>query len=106
LTIDLVGRIKFGPDFEWIDLPTQLDVNPKNLEAAKKEISRYIKLDYSALVPDYAGIRPRITRDTLSFHDFIIRHEEGFPGFINLMAIESPGLTSSMAIAEYVDSLL
>lgn len=106
LTIDLGGRLKFGPDFEWVDSPTHVDVNPQNLEAAKKEIARYINLDYSALVPDYAGIRPRITSDKSKFHDFVIRHEDGFPGFINLLAIESPGLTSSMAIAEYVESLL
>lgn len=106
LTIDLQGRIKFGPDLEWVNSPKDLTANAKNLQEAKKAISEYLDIDTSLLVPDYAGIRPKISTATNHFQDFIIREEKGFPGFINLLAIESPGLTASMAIAEYVEDLV
>ncbi|ANB14228.1 FAD-dependent oxidoreductase, putative [Sugiyamaella lignohabitans] len=106
LTLDLNGRLKFGPDFEWVNSADDLQVNGQNLETVKQEISKYIKLDTSALVADYAGIRPKITQDSSKFHDFVIREEHGFPGFVNLLNIESPGLTSSLAIAEYVETIL
>lgn len=105
LTIDLGGQIKFGPDFEWVDSPNDLTPNPANLPQAIEAITQYmIGLDTSLLVPDYAGIRPKII-NTKDFQDFIIREEEGFPGFVNLLNIESPGLTSSLAIAEYVSNI-
>lgn len=105
LTIDLGGQIKFGPDFEWVDSPDNLAPNPANLPRAIEAISEYmVGLDTSKLVPDYSGIRPKIVPDT-RFQDFIIREEEGYPGFVNLLNIESPGLTSSLAIAEYVNDI-
>jgi L-2-hydroxyglutarate oxidase LhgO len=107
LTIDLAGRIRFGPDVEWVESSEDLKANPKNLQAAVKEISTYLKgIDPNHLQADYAGIRPKITSTGSIFQDFVVRKEEGFPGFINLLNIESPGLTASMAIAEYVESLL
>lgn len=105
LTIDLAGRIRFGPDFEWVDRPDDLAVNGKNLDRAIEDIRNYVDLDPEHLVPDYAGIRPKIV-NTTKFQDFVIRQEPGFPGFINLLNMESPGLTASMAIAEYVENLL
>lgn len=104
LTIDLANRLKFGPDLVWVDSPTDLEVSAQNMEEAKKAVSQYIDIDLDKLVPDYAGIRPKIEK-TNEFRDFVIREEEGFPGFVNLMSIESPGLTSSMAIAEEVEKL-
>jgi L-2-hydroxyglutarate oxidase LhgO len=58
--------------------------------------------------PDYAGIRPKLSRMGETARDFEIRHEEarGLPGVVNLLGIESPGLTSSLAIAEHVSALL
>jgi 2-hydroxyglutarate dehydrogenase len=50
--------------------------------------------------------RPKLAPKGSPFQDFVIRHEDGFPGFVNLLGIESPGLTSALAIAEEVDSLL
>ncbi|KAA8915934.1 hypothetical protein TRICI_001948 [Trichomonascus ciferrii] len=106
LTLDLGGKIKFGPDLEWVENAEDVQVNGRNLEPAIKEINRYLEgVDPSALTPDYAGIRPKIRGDGAQFQDFVIREEHGFPGFINLLNIESPGLTASMAIAEEVDSL-
>jgi len=111
LTLDLGGRLKFGPDFEWIEPISTSDggsyvdysVNMANLERAKQAISRYIKLDVNKLVPDYSGVRPKLSKDMSKFHDFSIT--EPLPGFINLMGIESPGLTASMAIAEHVEQM-
>lgn len=105
LTIDLGGQIKFGPDFEWVDSPDDLAPNAANLPLAIQAISQYMRgLDNTKLIPDYSGMRPKIRGDK-EFQDFVIREEEQFPGFVNLLNIESPGLTSSLAIAEYVDDI-
>ncbi|KAF4339136.1 FAD dependent oxidoreductase [Fusarium beomiforme] len=112
LTLDLAGRLRFGPDVEWIDDPSDLAVNATRLPQAITEIQRYLPgIDPSALAADYAGIRPKLAgQDAVlkgkGFHDFIIRKEEGYKGWINLLGIESPGLTSSLAIAEMVQELL
>ncbi|RDW79779.1 putative FAD dependent oxidoreductase-3 [Coleophoma cylindrospora] len=112
LTLDISGRIRFGPDVEWVDDPTNLAVNDSRLPQAIEQIKRFlpdIKVD--AIQPDYAGIRPKLGNKSAvatgkTFLDFIIRKEEGYEGFVNLLGIESPGLTSSLAIAEYVDQLM
>ncbi|KAM0297842.1 hypothetical protein HYE67_003332 [Fusarium culmorum] len=112
LTLDLAGRLRFGPDVEWIDDPNDLAVNAERLPQAINEIQRYLPgIDASALVADYAGIRPKLAgqdavRQGKGFQDFIVRKEEGYEGWVNLLGIESPGLTSSLAIAEMVQSLL
>ncbi|RBQ64966.1 hypothetical protein FVER53590_06111 [Fusarium verticillioides] len=112
LTLDLAGRLRFGPDVEWIDDPNDLAVNAARLPQAITEIQRYLPgIDASALVADYAGIRPKLAgQDAVlkgkGFHDFVIRREEGYKGWVNLLGIESPGLTSSLAIAEMVQELL
>ncbi|KAH7238299.1 FAD dependent oxidoreductase [Fusarium tricinctum] len=112
LTLDLAGRLRFGPDVEWIEDPNDLAVNAARLPQAITEIQRYLPgIDASALVADYAGIRPKLASqdDVLKgkgFHDFIIRKEAGYEGWVNLLGIESPGLTSSLAIAEMVQGLL
>ncbi|KAG4252713.1 hypothetical protein FPRO06_03694 [Fusarium proliferatum] len=112
LTLDLAGRLRFGPDVEWIDDPNDLAVNAARLPQAITEIQRYLPgIDASALVADYAGIRPKLAGQEAvlkgkGFHDFIIRKEEGYEGWVNLLGIESPGLTSSLAIAEMVQELL
>ncbi|RGP68601.1 hypothetical protein FLONG3_8050 [Fusarium longipes] len=112
LTLDLTGRLRFGPDVEWITDPNDLAVNAERLPQAIGEIQRYLPgIDASALVADYAGIRPKLAgqdavRQGKGFQDFIIRKEEGYEGWVNLLGIESPGLTSSLAIAEMVQNLL
>ena len=111
LTFDLGGQVKFGPDLEWLSpnqLPSDLDYTPSsdNLAAAVKAIKQYYpKLDPSALEPLYLGVRPKYLsaeESKTQFADFIIREEEGFQGFINLIGIELPGVTSAWGIAEYV----
>lgn len=111
LTLALDGLIKFGPDHELVDA---LDYrpNPKNAAAAAEQISKYYPAVHSAdqLVASYAGIRPQLKRQAADaqFQDFVIREESaaGLSGFVNLLNIDSPGLTSSMAIGKYVRKLL
>ncbi|KAH7157310.1 FAD dependent oxidoreductase [Dactylonectria estremocensis] len=112
LTLDLGGRIRFGPDVEWVDSPDDLTANAKQLNLAIKDIQQYLPaVDGSCLAADYAGLRPKLARggggvEGKGFLDFIIRNEEGYKGWVNLLGIESPGLTSCLAISEKVDSLV
>ena len=112
LTLDLAGRIKFGPDVDWVDSPDDLAVNSARLPEAIKAVKKYLPdLDETQLQPDYAGIRPKLGKagavaQGKGFVDFVIRKEEGYEGWVNLLNIESPGLTSSLAIAEKVEGLL
>ncbi len=108
LTLDMAGQARFGPDTEWGDVP-DYDVDPGRATGFYAAIRRYWPdLPDGALVPDYAGIRPKISGPTEPAADFRIdelaRH--GVPGLVNLFGIESPGLTASPAIAEYVAELL
>ena len=111
LTLDISGRVRFGPDVEWVDDPTDLSVNDNRLEEAISMIQDYLPgINRKAINLDYCGIRPKLGRTSGTagpkFADFYIKEEQGFPGFINLLGIESPGLTSSLAIGEMVDNIL
>ncbi|KAI1383133.1 FAD dependent oxidoreductase [Hypoxylon trugodes] len=104
LTLDLSGRMRFGPDVEWVDSPDQLSINASRLPDAITEIKKYLpEIDTTALAPDYAGIRPKLRpASARGFVDFYIRKEDGYEGWVNLLGIESPGLTSSLAIGDLV----
>merc|ERR1712000_672183 len=112
LTLDLGGRLRSGPDVEWVDDPNDLSVNTSRFEQAVREIKRFLPgVDVDGLKPDYAGIRPKLPhRQAVAtgkgFQDFIIRKEDGYEGWVNLLGIESPGLTSSLAIGEMVEEIL
>ncbi|KAK4544609.1 hypothetical protein LTR36_004181 [Oleoguttula mirabilis] len=114
LTLDMSGRVRFGPDVEWVDSPTDLapTSNRQRFEAALRDIKTYLPgIDTEAVALDYAGIRPKLGKlgavgSGKGFQDFYIEKEEGFDGFVNLLGIESPGLTSSLAIAEEVHRML
>jgi L-2-hydroxyglutarate oxidase LhgO len=108
VTIDLAGRCKFGPDFEWREsLDYRFD---ESREARFYEAIRryYPALKDGALQPGYTGIRPRITGPGETAADFVIQgpRDHGIRGMVNLYGIESPGLTSSLAIASHVRALL
>jgi L-2-hydroxyglutarate oxidase LhgO len=106
--IDIAGNVRFGPDVEWVD---RLDysVDPGRAEAFYRSVRTFWPgLPDGALQPAYAGIRPKITGPNEPAADFVIRgpRDHGIPGLVNLFGIESPGLTSSLAIGEYVAGLL
>jgi L-2-hydroxyglutarate oxidase LhgO len=104
LTIDLAGQAKFGPDVEWIDT-IDYRVDPARGERFYKAIRRYWPgLPDGALQPGYAGIRPKIVPPAVAVQDFVVQgpREHGVAGLINLFGIESPGLTSALALAEHV----
>ncbi|KAH3661523.1 hypothetical protein OGAPHI_006371 [Ogataea philodendri] len=102
LTLDLGGQIRFGPDLEWVDSPDDFQPNSKNLVSAFESVARFfpgVKLENMSA--SYTGIRPKLHGPEFKeFQDFII--EETLPGFVNLLSIESPGLTSCMGIGKYV----
>lgn len=110
VTIDLNGSAKLGPDTEYLnerlhDYSVPERLQSKFIEAAE----RYIKgITIEDIAPDYSGIRPKLQKPTQNFADFYIKEESerNLSGFINLIGIESPGLTSSIAIANLVDSMI
>jgi len=104
---DLTGRLKFGPNAYYVD-----EINYK-VESDRDEFWRDI-VKYLPMIrredlhPDMSGIRAKLQAPGDPVRDFVIRHEEdrGYPGFINLIGIESPGLTASPAIAEMVAEMV
>jgi 2-hydroxyglutarate dehydrogenase len=114
LTLDMAGRVRFGPDVEWVKSPNDLapSANSERFAAALQDIKSYLPgIDADAVALDYAGIRPKLGKlgavaSGKGFQDFYIKMEEGYDGFVNLLGIESPGLTSSLAIAEEVFDIL
>lgn len=113
LTFDLGGQLRFGPDLEWLDIKRAEDIdytpNPQNLKEAYKAIKTYFpSITPDSLHPSYSGVRPKIyslEENMKKFADFEIKQEPGYPGFVNLLGMESPGLTASWAIGEYVKDL-
>jgi len=109
LTVDMGGQAKFGPDVQWVDSPDDLLVDPARGEAFYAEVRKYWPaLADGALTPGYAGIRPKIQAPHEAAKDFMIEGpaDHGVAGLVNLFGIESPGLTSSLAIGDYVSRLL
>ena len=105
LTLDLGGQAKFGPDVQWVESADDLLVDAKRGEAFYAEVRKYWPaLPNGALQPGYAGIRPKISGANESARDFVIDGPatHGVKGLVNLFGIESPGLTSSLAIGDYV----
>jgi 2-hydroxyglutarate dehydrogenase len=133
LTLDLQGKIKFGPDIEWIPPPDPTpdgevedywrehlvpDDSPAKMREMHKAITAYLPgVDFDGLSADYVGIRPKLIPPGAGFQDFVLRKD--YPAIIlgrrrrlarspmiTLAGIESPGLTSSLAIAEKVVDML
>jgi L-2-hydroxyglutarate oxidase LhgO len=108
VTLDLGGRVRFGPDAEYVDAP-RYDVDPRKASAFAAAAGRYVPaLRSEWLAPDSAGIRPKLSGPGEPFRDFVVAEESprGLPGLVNLLGIESPGLTAAPAIAEHVATLL
>jgi L-2-hydroxyglutarate oxidase LhgO len=113
LTLDLGGQARFGPDHEWLDLddPLAIDyqVQAHRAEGFYAEVRRYWPgLPDGALQPAYSGVRPKIHGPGEPAPDFRIDGpaQHGAAGLVNLLGIESPGLTSALAIGEHVAGLL
>jgi len=122
LTLDLQGKVRFGPDLEWISPPSDAethDYNEENvdfwrkhlipsdsrLEEMYRAVTEYLPgVSFEGFRPDYVGVRPKMER--FGFHDFFVRKDYADRSrkglMVSLMGIESPGLTSSLAIAEHV----
>ena len=103
-TTDLAGQNRFGPDTEWIE-DENYAANSNRLAEFEAAIRRYYPaLPTGALLPVYAGIRPKIVGPGEAAADFVIQGADvhGVPGLVNLFGIESPGLTSALAIGEAV----
>ncbi|MBT5896694.1 MAG: NAD(P)/FAD-dependent oxidoreductase [Rhodospirillaceae bacterium] len=116
LTIDLGGQARFGPDQEWLDgevtelaAPVDYRVDPARSEVFYDAVRRYYPaLPDDSLEPAYCGMRPKLQRPGGGMEDFLIQGPDchGVAGLVNLFGIESPGLTSSLAIAEHVGAML
>ncbi|MDP9908367.1 L-2-hydroxyglutarate oxidase LhgO [Variovorax boronicumulans] len=109
LTLDLGGQAKFGPDVQWVEAADDLVVDPARGERFYDEVRRYWPaLPDGALIPGYAGMRPKISGPDAPAADFMIAGpaSHGVPGLVHLFGIESPGLTSCLAIGRHVADLL
>lgn len=109
LTLDLGGQARFGPDVEWLDLQHgEIDytVNPARADRFYHEIRSYWpELSDAALQPAYAGVRPKISAPDAPAADFLFS-THGSRHYLGLYGIESPGLTASLAIADYATGLI
>ena len=110
VTVDMGGGVKLGPDVTYLESNNyDYTVTPSKQESFLKSVRKFLPfLEYDDLSPEMAGIRPKIQKPGDPVRDFYIEEESdrGKPGFINLIGIESPGLTSSLAIANYVRKLI
>jgi L-2-hydroxyglutarate oxidase LhgO len=108
--IDLNGQLKFGPDVDYVDGPPfEFSVDETKRSAFGNAIRKILpQISDNEITPDMSGVRPKLQHKGEPAKDFVIAHEtdRGLSGVVNLIGIESPGLTSSPAIARYVDDLL
>ena len=107
IVLHLDGSIGFGPNAYYVD-EIDYSIDDSNKKIFLKHINQFLDLPEEALTEDFSGIRPKIQVPGEPSQDFIIKNEkkQGYNNFINLIGIESPGLTSSLAIAEYVKDII
>lgn len=108
ITPDMTGAIRLGPSAYYID-KVDYSIDDSHKSHFFEEVVKFFpEVKPEELYPDTAGIRPKLQGPNDGFKDFVIRHEadKGLPGLINLIGIESPGFTGSLAIAEYVEQLI
>jgi L-2-hydroxyglutarate oxidase LhgO len=110
LTLDMAGQAKFGPDVEWLDVENEEQINytvdTKRGESFYAAVRRYWpELKDNSLQPDYSGVRAKIVPPNTPAGDFCFNapQDHGLQGLYNLYGFESPGLTSSIAIARYLE---
>ncbi|MDA1075874.1 MAG: NAD(P)/FAD-dependent oxidoreductase [Proteobacteria bacterium] len=108
VTLDMAGQVKFGPDVRWID-SVDYTFDDSNREAFIAAIRAYFPgLNETCLHPDYTGVRPKISGPSEPAADFRIDgpDQHGTCGLVNLLGIESPGLTAALAIAQTVEQIV
>jgi len=108
VTFDLEGRMRLGPSIHYVD-SIDYAVDNQHKQFFYDSVRRFLPfIEYDDLEPEMAGIRPKLQEPGGDIKDFVIRDEsdKGLPGFIDLIGIESPGLTAAPAVAEYVASLV
>jgi L-2-hydroxyglutarate oxidase LhgO len=110
VTIDIVGGVKLGPDVTYLQSNVyDYRVDPSKQEAFFRSARKFLPfLELDDITPEMAGIRPKIQKPGNPVRDYYISEESrrGFPGFINLIGMESPALTSSIAIGNYICQLV
>jgi len=108
VTVGLDGRVRLGPNARYVEA-IDYEVDGTQKKVFYNSVKRFLPpIELEDLDPEFAGIRPKLQGPGEVFQDFVIAHEEktGFPGLINLIGIESPGLTASLAIARYVGRMV
>lgn len=108
VVIDLDGRMRLGPSIRYVD-EIDYSVTDEHKQLFYDSVKGFLPfIDYDDLQPEMSGIRPKLQGPGEDIRDFVIRDEgdRGLPGFINLIGIESPGLTAAPAIAEYVAGMV
>lgn len=110
VTVDMAGAVKLGPDVKYLESNVQdYKLTPSRQEAFYNSVKHYLPfLKFDDIAPEMAGIRPKLQKPGEQIRDYYIMEESGrgYPGFINLIGMESPALTSSLAIADYVDRMV
>ena len=110
VTIDMGGGVKLGPDVTYLESNVyDYHVDPSKQESFWRSAKKFLPfLEYDDIAPEMAGIRPKTQKKGEPIHDFYIMEEScrGNPGFINLIGMESPGMTSCLSIANYVNRLI
>jgi len=102
--LDMDGNLSFGPNAYYV-ANTNYDVQEDNKGQFHESINRYLKIDWKDLSPSFSGIRPKLQAKGEQFRDFVIKNEDD-SNFINLLGIESPGITCCLSIAKYVKDLI
>jgi L-2-hydroxyglutarate oxidase LhgO len=110
VTIDMGGGVKLGPDVKYLESNVyDYKLTETKQEAFFKSAKKFLPfLEFDDIAPEMAGIRPKIQKPGEPQRDFYIEEESkrGYPGFVNLVGMESPGLTASLSIAKYVKNLI
>ena len=110
VTVDLAGGVKLGPDVKYLDSNVyDYKLTPSKQEAFFSSVKKYLPfLEFNDIAPEMAGIRPKLQKPGEQLRDYYIMEESrrGYPRFINLIGMESPALTSSLAIANYVNKMV
>jgi D-amino-acid oxidase len=108
LGFDLSARARFGPDLRWCDAPDYRFDDSERAAFARAIQAWWPALEAADLQPDFVGVRPKISGPGMPNADFVVEDGAacGMPGMIHLFGIESPGLTSSLALAEHLATLL